>query len=265
MTSATTTRQAALTVLLAWLLTLAIPLHPKAAVAAEGTGDRCPTLPGDQTWEQHCPEEKEVPGEGGGSDTVDYEGMGPVWDIALTTVDGEQCWMIRQVQNGIPWSEAIDTLNDWDSNDVALRACDFEGGPPTLYTLWIENICPPPTPVPVTLDPENSAITGKAGYLTIGGNRTPQVPCGGQTIDAEARYVIHWGNGSTTETTSQGGEWPDGDLTHVYEDKGNYTITVEAYWTGTVAGTTLPELPVPTSASVEVQVDEVQAVVTEQH
>lgn len=199
-----------------------------------------------------------------GKDT-DPAGRGDIYNVESRTVDGERCWMITD-DGTMSWAEATDMLASFNDNGTLYDSCDFgTDTPPSVWTFWIEERCPPPPPTPVTLDPQNEAVTGKPGHLTIGGNRTEAIECLGQVINAEARYVIHWGDGSTTETTSQGGEWPDGDLTHVYEDKGSYTITVEAYWTGTVGGTALPELPVPTTATADIQVDEVQAVVTEQH
>ena len=78
------------------------------------------------------------------------------------------------------------------------------------------------------------------------------------------RYVVSWGDGETTTTASQGGPYPDGDVTHVYRDAGGTTITVDAYWrtTWTLAGQggDLPELAVPTSGSLDLVVEERQAV-----
>lgn len=234
--------------------------------AAPATADHCAVKGGGAHWQGDCKHSGGSDGDGATpGDAEDPEDRGPVFTVESTVVDGERCWMITD-NGSMTWAEATKLLSSFNGNGTLYDTCDFGSGvPPSVWTWWTSDQCPPPPPTPVTLDPQNEAITGQPGYLTIGGDRTPPVACLGQTIEAEARYVVHWGDGSTTETSSQGGEWPDGDLTHVYEIKDNYTITVEAYWTGTVGGTALPELPVPTTATAEVQVDEVQAVVTEQH
>lgn len=104
------------------------------------------------------------------------------------------------------------------------------------------------------------AMPGQPGYLEIRGPQTVTIACLGETITATARYVVHWGDGTETATTSRGGPWPDGDLTHSYTDAGAVTIVVEAYWTGMWDGTPLPELPVPTRAELPLDVREVQSV-----
>lgn len=240
---------------------LVLMLATAARVDATAAEDSSPAQGDGGSWIVEEGEEETTETVSGGGPAA----RGPIYTVTTTTVDGETCWMIAE-GGSMEWGEAADLLESLDTNDVWVGACEFENDEgPTVLSWWLTERCSPPPPTPISLDPDNRAITGKAGYLTIRGERTPEIPCLNQVINAEARYVVHWGDGATTETTSQGGEWPDGDLTHVYEDKGRHTITVEAYWTGTVAGTTLPELPVPTTGSVEIQVDEVQAVVTEQH
>jgi hypothetical protein len=67
------------------------------------------------------------------------------------------------------------------------------------------------------------------------------------------------------ETDSQGVPWPGGpgEITHVYSDAGGVTVTVQAYWRATWtaggAGGDLPELPDPTSASLDLPVEQYQA------
>lgn len=66
-------------------------------------------------------------------------------------------------------------------------------------------------------------------------------------------------------TRSQGGPHPSGDVTHVYDETGAVRLTVQAYWTATwTAGGTggdLPELAVPTEASLDLPVEQRQAVI----
>lgn len=83
------------------------------------------------------------------------------------------------------------------------------------------------------------AVVGKRVYLQITGapSRTFDVPNPigpAVRIDATSRYVVDWGDGTITTTTSQGGPWPDGDVTHVYATAHTrVTIRVTQVWSAT--------------------------------
>jgi len=95
-------------------------------------------------------------------------------------------------------------------------------------------------PVP-TLDVQpDFAVTGKPVYLQITGastwSRTIDNPIGDDVvITATSDYVIDWGDPTAPKpdvTTSQGGPYPDGDVTHVYTHKTPRTeIRVTQRWT----------------------------------
>jgi hypothetical protein len=96
-------------------------------------------------------------------------------------------------------------------------------------------------PVPtLTIEPDH-AVTGLPVYLQIAGERTwsetVDNPIGDDvTITATSDYIIDWGDQRQppTTTTSQGGPWPDGDVTHTYTDAAqSRTITVTQRWTAT--------------------------------
>ena len=79
------------------------------------------------------------------------------------------------------------------------------------------------------------AITGKPAYLEIGGAQTLQKPFSvfgyDIAIDATSTYDVDWGDGTTAHgLTSQGGPWPDGSISHVYERAGFNTLTVTQRW-----------------------------------
>lgn len=113
------------------------------------------------------------------------------------------------------------------------------------------------------------AVSGKRVYLTIKGPATADFhvpnPLGGDvSIAATSRYTVDWGDGSPpTTTTSQGGPWPDGDVTHVYDVAGrSATIRVVqtwgATWSAPGAGGTLDNLQ--TVGELVLRVEQVQAV-----
>lgn len=97
-------------------------------------------------------------------------------------------------------------------------------------------------PVPTLSIRPDFAITGKPVYLEIGGagtwTRTVDNPIGDDVvITATSEYVIDWGDPTypTTDVTrSQGGPYPDGDVTHVYTHEAERTeIRVTQRWTAT--------------------------------
>lgn len=91
------------------------------------------------------------------------------------------------------------------------------------------------------------AITGKPAYLEIAdvGERDITLPNpfggAGVTVHVKATYTIDWGDGTAPDVTqSNGGPWPDGDITHVYQDARPTTVTVTADWNVTFEGAALP-------------------------
>lgn len=124
-------------------------------------------------------------------------------------------------------------------------------------------------PDPVLSVVPDYAITGKLVYLAITGPTEQRFdvdnPIGDDVdITATSEYLVDWGDGTkATRTTSQGGPWPSGDVTHTYVDAGpTRTITVKQVWTaGWSAGSdqgTLTDLS--TVATVRIPVTQVQAV-----
>ena len=100
---------------------------------------------------------------------------------------------------------------------------------------WTVRILPTPS---LKIVPDY-AITGKRVYLQIGGQRSQHFdvpdPLGPPvSIDATSEYVVDWGDGTVETTTSSGGPWPDGDVTHVYTTTAEArTITVNQRWSAT--------------------------------
>jgi hypothetical protein len=100
---------------------------------------------------------------------------------------------------------------------------------------WDVRLLPPPT---MSMSPDY-AVTGKPVYLQIGGDQSRHFdvpnPVGAPiAIEASSRYVVDWGDGTVEGTTSRGGAWPDGDLTHVYTTSSpRQTIKVGQQWSAT--------------------------------
>jgi hypothetical protein len=123
---------------------------------------------------------------------------------------------------------------------------------------------------PVLKTVPDDAIVGKRVYLQIGGppNMTFDVPNPlgvAIAIEATSRYVVDWGDGSPpTTTTSQGGPWPHGDVTHVYDTATPAaTIRVTQHWSaawtaGRGAAGTLENLQ--TIGELIIRVDQLQPV-----
>ena len=188
------------------------------------------------------------------------------------------CWGVVQVDQddprGVSYAEAVAGADEWGGNGSGQGRCVDE---PTevfdvaayVNQVWQTSVQPPP-PSPLQVAP-GRAVTGLRSYLEIGGD-VPYVttipnPVGANIrLTATPRYVVSWGDGATAETESQGVPWPGGpgEISHVFTDEGEVTVTVQAYWRGEwtagAAGGTLPELPVPTDAALDLPVEEYQVV-----
>lgn len=217
------------------------------------------------------------PGGGGGSSSpalpVDFD---LYFDEGGTGVDPEDgyetgCWGIQVVPEGEggTWAEALADQQAQGENGVLWGNCEVEDtiDPVALAGQMWQRAASPPPPTPLAVSP-GKALAGLRAYLEIGGEvpatETLATPIGSLTFTMTPRYVVSWGDGETTSTSSQGGPYPSGDITHVYRDAGDTTITVDAYWRATWtlagAGGSLPELAVPTSGSLDLPIEERQAV-----
>ncbi|HET7489455.1 MAG TPA: hypothetical protein VFJ85_16125 [Acidimicrobiales bacterium] len=124
-------------------------------------------------------------------------------------------------------------------------------------------------PDPVLKVVPDYALTGKKVYLQITGERRQHFdvnnPLGDDVaIDATSSYVVDWGDHTTTTTASQGGPWPDGDVTHVYTDvTAGAVITVTQVWAAHwTAGRNSGDLAgLHTAGTLTVPVKELQAII----
>lgn len=204
-------------------------------------------------------------GNGGGTGGGAGGGGNPaIFTVELSGSSGDQhrCWRIT-TGGGRTWGEATDVLEQVGENvDANGETIGWPSCPatPPVPDVWQSMVCPPPPPTPLAMAPDGSPLAGQPGYLEIQGPQTVTIACLGESITATARYVVRWGDGQETATSSRGGPWPDGDLSHTYTDDGPVTIEVEAYWSGVWRGTTLPELPVPTRAELPLDIRQVQSV-----
>ncbi|HVF74938.1 MAG TPA: hypothetical protein VM938_07800 [Acidimicrobiales bacterium] len=187
------------------------------------------------------------------------------------------CWAYHSTTDA---AEAAAYNSVYSPNAVAgdglasLPPCPTGAGapaPPTPEQLardfWASRQLPAPT-LDVTPD---YAVAGKRVFLQIAGAKATTFhvdnPLGPAVdINATSRYVVDWGDGSPpTTTTSQGGAWPDGDVTHVY-DRATTAVTIRvtqrwsATWTagGGSPGGTLDDLQ--TGSTLTLRVEQVQPV-----
>ncbi len=59
----------------------------------------------------------------------------------------------------------------------------------------------------------------------------PETPFGPLVVHAYATFVVAWGDGTTGTYTDAGAPYPRSDITHSWERRGTYDITVTARWT----------------------------------
>jgi hypothetical protein len=111
------------------------------------------------------------------------------------------------------------------------------------------------------------AITGKPAYLEI--NRADERdivlpnPLGGAdvTVHVVPTYTIDWGDHTGTDiTSSHGGPWPHGDITHVFQDASPVDVVVTVDWKVTWQGAQLPGT-FQTNSRLHLPIEQVQAVI----
>jgi hypothetical protein len=106
--------------------------------------------------------------------------------------------------------------------------------PPTTTDADVSHALGSPQP---RIEP-GRAIAGKTAYLEIDGTARRSFTIADRTggpdvhVDATPRYRVDWGDGTVVETSSGGGPWPNGDVTHTYQRAGHYDVVVTAEWTG---------------------------------
>lgn len=96
-----------------------------------------------------------------------------------------------------------------------------------------------PLPVPRPSIPPGSAITGLPAYLVTDGNLDPvayreHTPLGELLVTAHGSYEVNWGDGTVSGPyATEGRPYPNGIITHTYDNVGKYTVTVTVSWTAT--------------------------------
>ena len=168
-----------------------------------------------------------------------FEGLAPEEG---TYEDESGCWgaTLAEGDSGSTWGEVQQTLTEYnDAQAYGVCAAEDTFDLVAYVNQAWQSVVQPPPPSPLAIDPHDRAVTGLAAFLTIGGDPNPTStlpnPIGPDVvITMSPRYVVSWDDGSTTETTSQGGPYPRGDLTHTYIETGSRTITVAGVLDGDV-------------------------------
>ena len=83
------------------------------------------------------------------------------------------------------------------------------------------------------------ALAGKLGYLETHAATARRfsnpTPLGPLTIAATGTFLVDWGDGSGQQGPydTPGAPWPDGQITHAWDDVGRYNVSVVEVWTAT--------------------------------
>ena len=153
-------------------------------------------------------------------------------------------------------------------------AAPAPAAPPDPVTLAVQFWQTIPLPVPKPTIPPGYAVTGKVAYLVTNGTTAPpayqeQTPLGQLSIQATGSYLVDWGEGPgaswTGPYTSEGQPWPDGNITHTYDNVGVYTVTIREQWTAVwrLAGATGVLGGLATEATIPgFRAEQLQAVIT---
>lgn len=192
----------------------------------------------------------------------------PTWSFWIySNVDGQFCRQRRTTH-----VEAVaEQLRPFTTYSMDLPVCakpsPGESPPPAdeaARSFWDVRVLPSPV---LKVVPDY-AITGKLVYLQIAGESEQRFdvdnPLGDDVaIHATSTYRVDWGDGTTTTTRSQGGPWPSGDVTHVYERTSpGVAITVTQLWSATwTAGPSTGDLAdLQTTGALTMPVTQLQAV-----
>ena len=99
-----------------------------------------------------------------------------------------------------------------------------------------------PLPVPAPRIPPGYALAGEPAYLVTGGTTDPapfteSTPLGILTVTATGNYMIDWGDplqpGLSGPYAFEGTPYPNGQISHVYDNSGSYNVVVKENWTAT--------------------------------
>jgi hypothetical protein len=154
---------------------------------------------------------------------------------------------------GPPSPNANATVSTW-LGTLNLPPCPATRAPPAIIDpqLLAENFWKTITlPVPKPQIPPGYAITGMPAYLVTNSTTAPApyvfpTPLGQLRIDASGSYYVNWGDprspGWAGPYPFEGQPWPNGRISHTYDDVGAVTVVVRETWTavwhlGTATGT----------------------------
>lgn len=128
---------------------------------------------------------------------------------------------------------------------------------------YMRNVHPPP--VRILVQPAAGPLVSLPAYFQVLVPAVGPAPFGGGTAHEvifirPASYTWNWGDGTAELTTSStGGPYPVGDLQHVYDVLGRFTVRVSTTWVGsytfTVAGRTFGPLPAIGTVTLTQQLD----------
>jgi hypothetical protein len=134
------------------------------------------------------------------------------------------------------------TVAQWLTT-VQYPACPAQAGPRPRpidpVTLAVQYWKTIPLPAPRPTIPPGYAITGKLAYLVTEGTVAPpeyafNTPLGQLTIQASGAYLVNWGDPSAAGWSgpypTEGQPWPNGRITHVYDNAATYTVNVVEQW-----------------------------------
>ena len=97
-----------------------------------------------------------------------------------------------------------------------------------------------PLPVPAPRIPPGYALAGEPAYLVTGGTTNPapfteSTPLGPLTVTATGSYMVDWGDPSQSGLSGpyafEGTPYPNGQISHVYDNSGSYNVVVTENWT----------------------------------
>jgi hypothetical protein len=131
-----------------------------------------------------------------------------------------------------------------------------------------------PLPVPHPSIPPNYAVTGMPAYLVTNGTLAPspyqrQTPLGPLYITAHGGYLVDWGDGMAPTWAGpyeqEGRPYPNGNISHTYDNVGTVTVTIQEIWTATwrLGAANGQLMALRTTATIpDLQIKQIQSILT---
>jgi hypothetical protein len=120
-----------------------------------------------------------------------------------------------------------------------------------------------------TMAPSSWQKPPPTGPIILASNNQRQTPLGPLYITARGGYLVDWGDGTAPTWAGpyeqEGRPYPNGNISHTYDNVGTVTVTVQEMWTATwrLGAASGQLMALRTTATIhDLQIKQIQSVLT---